>query len=83
MPTVLCHVPRRGFLQGTNGKIEQVVLLIFHVILMKILQYLLGQILKMRRPVILDVLVCRHANLVNKIISIILIRSYSASTYNF
>ena len=66
-----------------NGKIERVGLLIFHVILMKILQYLLDQILKMRRPLILDVLVNRHSNLVNKIVSIVLSSPYSASTYNF
>ena len=43
--------------EETKGKIGLVLLGIIHVILLKIFQYFLSQILQMRRPVIPDVVV--------------------------
>ena len=46
---------------------------IIHVIVLKILQILLSQILQMIWPLILDVVVCRHPILSYKIVSFILL----------
>ena len=43
--------------EETKGKIGLVLFGIIHVMLLKILQYFLSQILQMRRPVIPDVVV--------------------------
>ena len=48
-----------------KGKIGQTYLGIIHVTVVKALQYFLSQILQMRWPVILDVVMWRYANLVS------------------
>ena len=68
--------------QKWKGKIWQVLRGIIHVILLKTLQYLLSQILQMTRPVILVVLVCRHANVLRNIVSFTFSSPYSAFSYN-
>ena len=60
-----------------KGKIEQNRPDTIDIILQKILQYLLSQILQTRLPVIVDE-VCRHIKLPYKIQSIVFSSSYSA-----
>ena len=54
-----------------RGKIEQSMIFINQVILLETLQYILSEILQTRWPVILDVVVCRHATVPDKIVSIV------------
>ena len=56
-----------------KGKIGQTMFCIIHVILLESLQYLLSQILQTKLPVILDIIVVRHANLRTLIVSILVI----------
>ena len=52
------------------------------VILLKTIQYIASQLLQMRWPVILAVVVCRHGNQLYKLLSIIFRRPYNAFSYN-
>ena len=73
-----------SFFKEKKGKIWKATLDIIHVIQLKTLQYLLSQILQIRWPVILDVVVCRHTNLIHKIEYFVLFSSsYIALKYNF
>ena len=66
-----------------KGKIGQLMLGITHVILLKTLQYLRSQFLQTKWPVIHDVVVCRHANLPYKVVSIVFSSLYITFSYNF
>ena len=65
------------------GKIVHAVLGKTSCITTEKLQYPLSQILQARWPVIIDAIVCRHANPPYKIVSIVLCSPYSAYSYNY
>ena len=66
-----------------QGKIAQFTRDTIHVILLKTIQYIVSQILQMQWPVILYVVVCRHANQPYKLVSIVFSIPYSDFSYNF
>ena len=70
------HTPNRG-------KIGQAKLRTISVVLVETLQYLLSQILQMRLPVILSIVVYRRTSLPHKMVNIVFSTTYSTVKYNF
>ena len=65
-----------------DGKIVQALLGVINATLLKAIQYVLSQILQVRWPVILDTVVCRHADLPYNIVGIVFRNQCSAFSHN-